>query len=310
MISLACSARWKTFMQGSRGASSLAGHYVGGRDLNSAMTTAGKLLGGKIRSSFFYLGEYVDSKELVRENVAAKMLAAQKIPPTGMDTHISVDPTQVGAQLGWEMATENMRRIAGEIATNTDAHTGIHCVMLDMEDYPANQITIDLHDQMAADGLPVALTLQAYLRKTEQDLERQIEKGARVRLVKGAFYASEDVAFAKRAEIKENHRRLIAMMLSENARQTGFYPIIATHDDALHDFAIHIARENGWQQGQYEFEMLYGVRSNLAQRLAERGERVRLYLPFGSDWWPYAVRRIGENPANAVLLLRSLISSN
>ena len=95
-------------------------------------------------------------------------------------------------------------------------------------------------------------------------------------------------------------------MFSREARDTGFYPIIATHDDKLHRYAIERAAANDWRAGDYEFEMLLGVRSDVAENLARRGERVRLYLPFGQDWWPYAVRRIGENPRNAWLLLRSL----
>jgi len=97
-------------------------------------------------------------------------------------------------------------------------------------------------------------------------------------------------------------------MLSVQARKAGFYPIIATHDTGLQDYAVATARANGWQPGTYEFEMLLGVREDAARGLAARGERVRLYVPFGRDWWPHAARRIGENPANAVLLLRSLVS--
>jgi len=157
-------------------------------------------------------------------------------------------------------------------------------------------------------GLPVALTLQAYLKRTSSDMEPLIDSGAKVRLVKGAFAASQDIAFTHQAEIKNNYRRLVELMLSKKAKEQGFYPIIATHDNKIHDFAIKIAKKNGWKQGQYEFEMLLGVRSDVAEYLSDRGERVRLYVPFGHDWWPYAVRRIGENPRNGLLLARSLIN--
>lgn len=95
-------------------------------------------------------------------------------------------------------------------------------------------------------------------------------------------------------------------MLSVEARTHSFYPIIATHDDKIHRFALHRAADAGWQQGEYEFEMLLGVRPDIARSLAQSGEQVRVYVPFGRDWWPYAVRRIGENPRNAVLLARSM----
>jgi proline dehydrogenase len=129
-----------------------------------------------------------------------------------------------------------------------------------------------------------------------------------VRLVKGAFVGGADIAYTRHREIKANYRKLVEMMLSPEAREKGFYPIIATHDHHIHEFAIQTARHNGWQPGEYEFEMLLGVRRDVAQELARRGERVRLYVPFGRDWWPYAIRRIGENPSNAMLLARSLVS--
>jgi len=97
-------------------------------------------------------------------------------------------------------------------------------------------------------------------------------------------------------------------MFASPARTAGFYPIVATHDHRLHELALELARRNGWRPGEYEFEMLLGVRSDVSEALAARGERERLYVPFGVDWWPYAVRRIGESPRNALLLARSLVS--
>ncbi|WP_286907598.1 proline dehydrogenase family protein [Roseovarius sp.] len=196
--------------------------------------------------------------------------------------------------------------IAERIAQLASETEGVHCLMFDMEDASLNDPTIAIHDNLQDMGLPVALTLQAYLRRTWDDMERQVQRGSRVRLVKGAFAAGPKLAFQSNAEIKDNSRRLIKMMFSRTARARGFYPIIATHDTNLHDFTIETARRNGWVQEEYEFEMLLGVREDVARSLAANGERIRLYVPFGRDWWPHAVRRIGENPGNAALLLRSL----
>lgn len=126
-------------------------------------------------------------------------------------------------------------------------------------------------------------------------------------MVKGAFAASAEIAFATQPQIKENSRKLISLMLSLEAKKNGFYPIIATHDTNLHQFAITQARANGWAADEYEFEMLLGVREDVAVALVKKGARVRLYVPFGRNWWPHAVRRIGENPRNAILLVRSLL---
>lgn len=310
MIALARSGNAKRWMQGTRATSSLATRYVAGESAEAGIERAAALLARPgMRSSLFFLGEYVDRAELVDENVAAKLEVAALLGQAGLDVHVSVDPTQIGHMVDPALARANARRIAEAIGAASAGRPGVHALMLDMEDQGVTDATIGLHDELAGAGLPVALTLQAYLRRTEEDLARQVRRGSKVRLVKGAFAAGRDVAFPTQAEIKANSRRLIDLMLSREARDSGFYPIIATHDDRLHAYAIERARANGWHAGEYEFEMLLGVRGDVAADLAGRGERVRLYVPFGRDWWPHAVRRIGENPRNAILLARSLVSA-
>ena len=309
MIALARSSDWKRRMQGRRAASRLAGRYVGGRDVAQAVETA-KVLGSRnIRTSLFYLGEYVDSEDLVKENVEAKLAVTGQLAEAGLDIHISIDPTQVGCAIDWAAGCANTERIAQAVQSAAGKRSGLHCLMLDMEDFSVNQATLELHDRLRARGLPMAQTLQAYLHKTQGDMERMIAQGAKVRLVKGAFAAGSDIAYTAQRDIKANYRRLIDVMLGASAKAAGFYPIFATHDHRLQRYAIERARAQRWEPGSYEFEMLYGVRPGLAQGLADAGERIRLYLPFGRDWWPYAVRRIGENPSNALLLARSLVSA-
>jgi len=307
MIALARSNTLKAAIQGSHATSALALRYVAGRSPEAAINRAAALFERhQIRSSLFYLGEYVDRLELVEENVAAKLAVAGLLGGAGLDVHVSVDPTQIGFGLDADLARRNARRIAEAVAQSAANRPGVHALVFDMEDQTVVDATIELHDAIRSANLPVALTLQAYLRRTETDLLVQIRRGARVRVVKGAFAAAPDVAFSRRADIKANSRRLIDLMFSREAHDAGFYPIIATHDDRLQAYAIARAAAAGWRPGDYEFEMLFGVRFDLAESLARRGERMRLYLPFGRDWWPYALRRIGENPQNAWLLLRSL----
>ena len=210
--------------------------------------------------------------------------------------------------LDWQQGADNIESIARLVASLPKSVDGVHCVMLDMEDFSINEKTIALHDELHQKGLPIALTLQAYLHKTYEDMRKKIHQGAKVRLVKGAFAANPELAIQGQREIKANYRRLIDLMLAKEARSTGFYPIFATHDHSLHEYAIERARANGWLPGSYEFEMLYGARNNVAEHLASQGERIRLYLPFGKDWWPYAIRRIGENPRSAALLWKNLFS--
>ncbi len=307
MIRLARSSRVTSFMQSNRTTSFLADKYTGGRDAAAGVRCARDLLQGvNIRSSLFYLGEYIDSASLVEINRNQKIEVAGELAKAGLDLHISFDPTQLGYSIAPNIARKNALMVANAIRERMVGHDGVHCLMFDMEDATVIDATVAMHDAFRDEGYPVALTLQAYLHRTRQDLERQIGQGSRVRLVKGAFAAGSDISYTKRADIKRNMRDLIALMFSEAAKESGFYPIVATHDEVLQEFALSEARKNGWEPGRYEFEMLLGVRKTLALQLAQKGERIRLYVPFGKDWWPYGVRRIGENPANALLLARSL----
>ena len=309
LIAMARSARVKHFAQNSRATSFLSGKYVSGETPDAGIERAQELLAQHgIRSSLFYMGEYVDDWDLVNLNMDNKLEIAARLGQAGLDVHVSVDPTQIGHHLDPDVVAGHAERLAQAVQAAVGNKGGVNCLMFDMEDASLNDPTIAVHNRMQDMGLPVALTLQAYLRRTRQDMQAQIARGSRVRLVKGAFAANGDIAFTKRADVKDNSRLLIHDMLSQQARENGFYPIIATHDTALQDYAIKLARRNGWAAGEYEFEMLLGVRQDVAQALSERGERVRLYVPFGRDWWPHAARRIGENPGNAMLLARSLFS--
>ncbi|MEM9438854.1 MAG: proline dehydrogenase family protein [Pseudomonadota bacterium] len=293
-------------MQTSRSTSFLARKYVAGETALAGVERVQSLLEGSgIRSSLFYMGEYVDSCDLVADNVAGKIDISEKLIDGEFDVHVSVDPTQIGHQVDPTIVEGYAERIAQVIAAAPAARDRVNCLMFDMEDASLNEPTIAVHNALQDKGLPVALTLQAYLKRTMGDLHEQIARGSKIRLVKGAFAAGPDVAFTKWADIKHNSRVLIDEMLSPTARENGFYPIIATHDTALQDYAIRKAEAVGWTQSEYEFEMLLGVREDVAHSLARRGQRIRLYVPFGRDWWPYAVRRIGENPTNAILLARS-----
>ena len=310
MIGLARSQRTKAFMQRTRLTSGLATRYVAGSRPEDGVSRAEALLSRHgIRSSLFYLGEYVETPSLVAENVANKLAVVEALGAAGLDVHVSIDPTQVGHGLDPALARRHILTIAEAVARASNNRPGVHCAMLDMEDQSVIDPTIALHDALRAAGLPAALTLQAYLRRTEDDLAKQIQSGSRIRLVAGAFAAGRDVAFTRRADIKANFRRLIERMFSPAARDRGFYPIVATHDDRLHAHTVEQAERHGWRPGDYEFEMLLGVRGDVAEALARAGQRVRLYVPFGQDWWPHAVRRIGEHPRNAWLLARSMVGA-
>ena len=184
---------------------------------------------------------------------------------------------------------------------------GRNFLMLDMEDLSLVEPTLRLQSHLLDQGLPAAITLQARLRRTEGDLEGVLTRAPAVRLVKGAFPLGPEQDHQGKAAIAHSYLALARTMLSPAAREAGLHPVFATHDDGLIGRVAELARRMGVPQDGYEFEMLYGAHREGERRLRAEGYSVRLYVPFGVAWWPYAVRRVGEHPRNALLLGRSLV---
>ena len=268
MIGLARNPAITGFMQRRATLSALAQRFVGGATVAQAVATAQAL---------------------------AAMSAG------GLEVHVSVDPTQLGHLQGPRTGFDNVLRIAAAVPPGGR-------IMLDIEDFELVDSTLETALELKRRGLPVAQTLQAYLHRTPDDLARLLAQGIAVRLVKGAFAEGAARAVQGREAVRVAYLRLTTQMLAPAARDAGVFPSFATHDDQLTSAIRAAARAMGWPAGAYEFEMLYGVRPELQQQLVDAGEQLRLYLPFGRDWWPYAVRRVGEKPANALLLLRALAS--
>lgn len=310
MIALARSGRVSRFMHRNAAASALARRFVGGRDLAAAIATARELQRRGGRVSLFYLGEYVSDPGIVQETVAQKIAAIEALAGAGLDIHLSLDPTQIGYSIDPDLGRRNALAIGQALTRQAvgGRNDRRDFLMLDMEDWTLVEPTLQLRDELAAAGIPVAQTLQAYLRRTAADLAPIIAAGGGVRLVKGAFVDRSERAFANRAEIDANYLALADRMLSAEARKAGFYPIFGTHDDKLAIRILALAKACGWAADGYEFEMLYGVRPELQQRLLAEGVRLRFYLPFGEAWFPYAIRRVGESPRNIRLILRALAS--
>ena len=308
MIYLARNQALKGFMQGHAAMSQLATRFVGGKDATQAIRTGQELKSRGRSASFFYLGEYVEELSVIERTVAELKAIIGLLGESDLDVHVSVDPTQLGYQIDEKICHDNVVAIAAEIGKAFRPERGSGSfMMLDMEDSGVTDATLRLYDELSATSLPVAVTLQAYLFRTEADLRKIVERRGAVRLVKGALAEGKEIAWTRRSSIDDSYRKLAGVMLSAPARQNGFYPIFATHDHVLIGEIVELAGKLGWQKGEYEFEMLYGVRPELQDQLVRGGQRLRLYLPFGIDWWPYAVRRVGENPRNAQFLLRSVL---
>jgi proline dehydrogenase len=306
MIGLARSATVSRLMRGAGARTALASRFVGGADVDAAVAVARRLFDRHgIRASLFYLGEYVAERAAVEFNVGQALAAAEALGRHGLDVHVSVDPTAIGFMESDAYGGANALRIAEAVARQPPRPGRGNTVMLDMEDLSVRDLTCRLHTSLSERGLPAALTLQGRRRRTLDDLRALVGRPAAVRLVKGAFPEPAAHDHQGRAEIERAYLEAARLMLSPDARAAGFYPSFATHDDKLALAIIDYALGQGWAPDQFEFEMLYGVRSDWQIALRRMGYHVRVYLPFGADWWPYAVRRVGENPRNAWLLARS-----
>jgi proline dehydrogenase len=308
MIALARAPGVTRWMQGNRATTSIARRFVAGADVAQAMAVARDLHAAGFKSSLYYLGEYVRDPAIVAENGRQKIEIAESLSAAHLQVHVSVDSTQIGYAIDETEGERLALKIGARIRDLGRANGAPPVLMLNMEDADYVDRILALHAQLLAAGVPVAQTLQAYLKRSAGDLAPLIAAGGHVRLVKGAFADPRPHAYQGKAAIDASYLDQARRMLGADAKASGFRPVFGTHDDQLIAEIRLIAKNGGWQPGQYEFEMLYGVRSELQRQLRKAGEQVRLYLPFGRDWWPYAVRRVGESPRNAALLARALVS--
>jgi proline dehydrogenase len=303
MIAVARSERAKRVLQSAVGRTLLAKRFVGYTTADAAAAAALELrVRHGITSSLFYLGEYVDDPDRAAETVRQSCEAAELLGKVGLDVHVSADPTAIGYMTSEALAKENAERIARTIAAQPAG--GRNYLLLDMEDLTLLEPTLELHRHLTDAGLPTGITLQARLRRTKSDLEPLLHLPTAVRLVKGAFPLGPEHDHQGRSAIAQSFLVLAEQMLAPEARDAGFYPSFATHDDAIIDRVIGLAWASGWRPEEYEVECLYGVRTRWQSELRRHGVNVRVYLPFGADWWPYVMRRVGENPSNLLRVAR------
>jgi len=296
----------KRIVQGNRRLSRVATRFVGGSDAASALNRTEVLHRRNTQASLFYLGEYVTDRDTVTRTVENLEQIIEALGSNGLDVHVSVDPTQIGYSIDDRFGEENALRLGSRLLTVP--RTRRSYLMLDMEDSSLTDRTIVLRNMLQVRGVPAAITLQAYLKRTELDVLRLFsEQAPCIRLVKGAFAEGRGRAWTRRAEIDKSYLNLASLMLSEKARGYDFFPVFATYDEKLISSIIKMAQTRGYKPGEYEFEMCYGLRTELQDQIVKEGVQLRVYLPFGVDWWPYTARRVGENPRNCALLFRALI---
>lgn len=279
----------------------VAARFVAGDTLEEALEAARTLNTADLSVSLDYLGESVASREEAEVGTEMAIRALERIAEQGLRANISIKPTQLGLDIDPAFCRENVERVL-ERARELGDGEGEIFVRLDMESSEYTERTVALVEALWERGFRnTGTVLQSYLRRTPDDLERLLALGARVRLVKGAYQEPDTVAYPDKAEVDQKFVEEMRTLL-----ERGSYPAIATHDEAIIDVTRRFAFENGIPKESFEFQMLYGVRRDVQQRLREEGYNVRVYVPFGDSWYPYLMRRLAERPANLLFMAGSV----
>lgn len=272
----------------------VAGRFVAGETQADAIATAELLNQKGMLVTMDYLGESVTTAD---EAIAARdeiLRLLDCIHESGVQANVSVKLSQLGLKLDTLLALNNTRTILSR------ARQYQNKIRLDMEESALVDTTLELYRRLRdEDGFEnVGVVMQAYLYRTEQDVRWLIEEGAWVRLCKGAYAEPDEVAFPLKADTDANFIRLMRMLLSGEARQNGVYLGVATHDEKMIAATMAYVQEKAIRADEFEFQMLFGIRRELQERIVAQGYRMRIYVPYGMAWYPYFVRRLAERPAN------------
>jgi proline dehydrogenase len=297
-LTLANSNELKNVATGNSAARKLASRFIAGDTLPQAVSVIRTLNAKGIKATFDHLGENVTTHDEAVAAADSYIDILNAIAEARLDSNVSLKLTQMGMDVDEELCYRNVARICAR-ARETD-----NFVRVDMESSAYTDRTLDLFRRLwHRDGYRnVGVVLQAYLYRTERDVREMNAEGVRVRLCKGAYNEPEEIAFPRKADVDANFAKLTTILLRE-----GNYPAIATHDSRLISFTQRYAASKGIEPSRFEFQMLNGVRPELHLELVKQGYNMRVYVPYGTEWYSYFMRRMAERPANLVLLSRSLL---
>ncbi|MBI3013503.1 MAG: proline dehydrogenase family protein [Candidatus Tectomicrobia bacterium] len=274
--------------------------FVAGETLAEALPAVMALNQQGLPATMDHLGESMVDLWGARRATEAYLELLDVIFRKRISSHISVKLTQLGLDIDTELCLENMRQILDEAARCQNF------VRIDMEGSRYTERTLDLFHYLRRSYSNVGVVLQAYLYRTEVDLERLIPLGANIRLCKGAYQESAEIAYPRKSDVDRNFFKLLEILMSPRAQRAGVYAAIATHDEKIIQRARSMANRMGRGLRNFEFQMLYGIRRDLQVRLARAGYQVRIYVPYGGEWYPYFLRRLAERPANLAFFLKNL----
>jgi len=278
---------------GMRRPSSFARRFIAGETVADAIAAARAVEARGMLISLDLLGESVATLAAADVATRAYLEVIDAIITSGIERNISLKLTQLGLDVDKASAVDNLRKILERAAA-----AGFF-VRIDMESSEYTAVTLEIFETLWGHGYrQMGVVLQSALFRSEQDLAHINALGARIRLVKGAYKEPKAVAYPKKADVDAAYARMVRVLMAE-----GHYPAIATHDPAM----IELARAQNVAPDRFEFQMLYGVRRDLQTRLVNAGYRVRVYIPFGREWFPYFMRRLGERPANVMFVIRGIL---
>lgn len=274
----------------------VARRFVAGETLNDAVEAARNVNREMRLASLDLLGENVSDEAGARRAAENYLSIFERIEREKLDANVSLKLTQLGLDLSEALCQELLEKIVAHATTRGNF------VRIDMEGSAYTERTVEMTMRVRAKYSGVGTVMQAYLYRAEKGVLDLLAAGCRLRLCKGAYQEPPDVASPKKADVDANYVKLMKLILP-----SGIYHGIATHDPAMIDATKAFVRQKKISREQFEFQMLYGIRTDLQEQLVREGYRIRIYIPYGTDWFPYFMRRLAERPANLAFFLRNLL---
>jgi proline dehydrogenase len=273
-----------------------AGRFVAGSSILQAVEVIRELNSQNLVVTIDYLGEFVDNEREANEMALECVEAVRAIGRENLKSQLSLKMTSMGLDISEEVVMKNMRLILDE-ATRQNVF-----VTIDMEDYSRCGMTIDIFKRLKSEYDNIGTVIQAYLYRTEKDMDDLNAYSPNLRLVKGAYKESHEVAFPEKKDVDDNFKKIIKTHLLN-----GNYTAIATHDDEMIEYTKRLVEEYNIPRDQFEFQMLFGIRVERQHELVKEGYKMRVYVPYGTDWYGYFMRRLAERPANVAFVLKGVI---
>ena len=296
LLYLSNSPGFKNFLTRFKSFNNVTHRFVAGEALTDAVAAIRQLNRKQISASFDHLGESISSEAETRAEVHEYTEVLEAISDNALDSNVSVKLTQLGLDISPELCYENTRTIVEAAARHHNF------VRIDMEDSTKTDVTLNIFRRLRGEFDNVGIVVQSYLYRTEKDIDELLALGARIRLCKGAYKEPASVAFQDKRDVDANYIKLMKKLLV-----SGIYHGIATHDEKMLEATRQFAAEKGIAADQFEFQMLYGVRRDLQDKLVSEGYRMRVYVPYGQYWYPYFMRRLAERPANVWFVMKNMM---